>query len=172
LEHTETHHAMEKKVFTNCFLVKNDGNGNPVEVCLAMKKRGFGQGMWNGSGGKPKEKESIEDAAIREAEEELRVKVIELSKRGMITFILREEDKHVIMYAFLATNWTDEPMESEEMKPQWFSIDSIPYDQMWKADREWLPLIFSGKKIQARYTYAREGGEVETSEIEIIEKFD
>jgi hypothetical protein len=39
---------MKQKVFTNCFLVKTDKKGKPVQVCLAMKKRGFGAGMWNG----------------------------------------------------------------------------------------------------------------------------
>jgi len=31
-----------------------------------MKKRGFGQGKWNGFGGKVEPNESIEQAAIRE----------------------------------------------------------------------------------------------------------
>ena len=54
---------MTKKIFTNCFLIKNDDNGYPTQVCLAMKKRGFGAGLWNGAGGKPKDGESIEKVA-------------------------------------------------------------------------------------------------------------
>jgi 8-oxo-dGTP pyrophosphatase MutT (NUDIX family) len=36
-----------------------------------MKKRGFGEGRWNGVGGKVEPGESIEAALIREAKEEV-----------------------------------------------------------------------------------------------------
>ena len=36
------------------------------KVLLAMKKRGFGAGKWNGVGGKVKDGETIKQAAIRE----------------------------------------------------------------------------------------------------------
>ncbi|XP_023213973.1 7,8-dihydro-8-oxoguanine triphosphatase-like [Centruroides sculpturatus] len=34
-------------------------------VLLGLKKRGFGEGKWNGFGGKVQEGETIEEAAIR-----------------------------------------------------------------------------------------------------------
>lgn len=162
---------MKRKVFTNCFLVETDSDGNPTLVCLAMKKRGFGQGMWNGSGGKPNKDESVEAAARREVQEELGVKVRKLEKRGEIVFVLIQEGKNVLMHTFLATDWENKPIESEEMKPEWFKIDGVPYKQMWQSDQEWLPIILSGKKIKAKYTYACEGGEVVTREIKEVEDF-
>ncbi len=162
---------LKEKVFTNCFLVKTDSVGNPTEVCLAMKKRGFGEGMWNGAGGKPKEDESVEQAALREVQEEFGVKILKLDKRGEIAFILRQEEKIVLMNTFLATDWENEPTETEEMKPRWFPIDEVPYAQMWASDKEWLPVILSGKKIKAKYTYAHEGGDVETRELTEVESF-
>ena len=45
-----------------------------------MKKRGFGEGKYNGFGGKIKDKETIEAAAIRELYEETEVKA---SKENM-----------------------------------------------------------------------------------------
>jgi len=162
---------MKNKVFTNCFLIQSDKTGKPIKVCLAMKKRGFGVGMWNGSGGKPQEVESVSQASIREVEEELGVKVIQMAKYAEIDFILQKEETLVKMHAFLVTDWQGELQETEEMKPEWFDIENIPYDKMWQADRQWLPLIFSGKKIKACYTYACEGGEVETSEINEMDTF-
>ena len=47
-----------------------------------MKKRGFGEGRWNGYGGKIKEGETIEESAIREIEEESLMKVMKLEKKG------------------------------------------------------------------------------------------
>lgn len=162
---------MRKKIFTNCFLVKTNNKGSITQICLAMKKRGFGQGMWNGSGGKPNSNETIDDAARREVQEELRVKVKKLEKRGEILFVLRKENKTVLMHTFLVTDWDKDPAETEEMKPQWFQINSVPYSDMWASDKEWLPSILAGKKIIAKYTYAQEGGDVETRELQEVDNF-
>jgi 8-oxo-dGTP pyrophosphatase MutT (NUDIX family) len=43
------------------------------EVLLAMKKRGFGKGRWNGVGGKVELGETPEEAAKRECLEEINV---------------------------------------------------------------------------------------------------
>ena len=57
------------KTTTLCFLVKEG------EVLLAMKKRGFGVGKWNGVGGKVKEGEDVFLSAVREIKEEIGVDV-------------------------------------------------------------------------------------------------
>ena len=36
------------------------------------------------------------------------------------------------------------PTESDEMAPQWFSFDNIPYAQMWADDMHWYPLLLKG----------------------------
>ena len=33
------------------------------------------------------------------------------------------------------------PQETEEMAPQWFEYDSIPYDKMWADDPLWYPVL-------------------------------
>ncbi len=55
---------MPVKITTLVLIVK-DGN-----VLLGMKKRGFGEGNWNGFGGKVQEGETIPQAARRELLEE------------------------------------------------------------------------------------------------------
>jgi 8-oxo-dGTP pyrophosphatase MutT (NUDIX family) len=52
---------------TLLFLIKDN------EILLAMKKRGFGQGKYNGVGGKVDSGESLEVAAVRETKEEIDV---------------------------------------------------------------------------------------------------
>ena len=69
------------KQATLCFLVR-ENKGKIYEVCLAMKKRGFGMGRWNGVGGKV-ENESIEEAAAREAKEEINVEVKDIYKGNL-----------------------------------------------------------------------------------------
>ncbi len=43
------------------------------QILLAMKKRGFGAGKFNGVGGKLEENETLEDAMLRETKEEIDV---------------------------------------------------------------------------------------------------
>ncbi len=126
------------------------------EILLAMKKRGFGVGRWNGVGGKVDPEESIEESAIREIEEEIGVKVDkkDLKKVAIHTFIFKnkpewDQDVHV----FLIDNWTGEPTESEEMKPQWYSKKEIPFDSMWEDDPYWLPRVIAGEKVRGIFTF-------------------
>ena len=70
---------------TLCFLVNNS------HVLLAMKKRGFGVGKWNGTGGKGEENESSRQTAIRETEEEIGVTPQLLEKAAFLTFHFAEE---------------------------------------------------------------------------------
>ena len=142
------------KEATLCFIVE----GEPVKrVLLGMKKRGFGAGKYNGFGGKVNEGESIRDAAVREVKEETSIRIDPDSLRpgGTVTFFFParpEFDHHV--HIFVAPRWGGEPRESEEMAPSWFDVDRIPHEKMWGDDAHWLPLVLSGRRIRARFTFA------------------
>jgi 8-oxo-dGTP pyrophosphatase MutT (NUDIX family) len=135
---------------TLCLLLDND------RVLLAMKKRGFGVGKWNGFGGKVKPDETIEGAALRELEEEagVRARSEHLEKVGYIRFHSDyTDDLKWEVHIFALRNWKGEPRESEEMRPQWFSHDEIPFDAMWPDDKHWLPPVLAGKKIEAEFHF-------------------
>jgi 8-oxo-dGTP pyrophosphatase MutT (NUDIX family) len=136
---------------TLCLLFENN------KILLAMKKRGFGKGKWNGVGGKPDSGESIEEAAIREAKEEIDVTPTNLKKVATLNFYFPEVDKskgfdqQVIVY--LVDKWTGTPIESEEMFPKWFGLEEIPYNEMWPDDSYWLPKVLAGKEVNARFLF-------------------
>ena len=130
------------------------------KLLLAMKKREFGAGKWNGYGGKKQEDESIEDAAIREIREEGEVTVAreDLVSHGYIDFYFSDKpelDQRV--YLFRTDKWAGEPVETEEMRPEWFAFDAIPYHEMWVGDDQWIPLVIAGRKISGNVHFA-EGG--------------
>lgn len=133
---------MTKKVLTLCLLHTD------THVLLGMKKRGFGAGRWNGFGGKLEEGETIEVAALREFREEAGVEVVGLEKSGIMNFEFEGNPEILEVHIFRASGYKGEPTESEEMRPQWFSIDEIPFSEMWPDDPHWMPLFFAGKKFR------------------------
>lgn len=155
---------------TLCLLVRE--NQNNKELLLAMKKRGFGVGKWNGVGGKidsEKGDRNITDTAIRETEEEIGVKIKDLEKVAVLSFYFpykKEWDQDVHVY--LIKDWDEEPIESEEMLPKWFKINEIPFDQMWDDDKFWLPKILEGKKLKAKFVF-KQGEKITEKNIEFAE---
>lgn len=131
--------------------------GQITEVCLAMKKRGFGAGRWNGAGGKLQEGEDVHQAAIRETKEEIGIDAGELVKIAELTFAFQHKsDWNQICHVFFVESWSGDPVESEEMKPQWFSVADIPFESMWPDDIHWLPLVLQGKKLHAEFLFGEQ----------------
>ncbi len=50
-----------------------------------------------------------------------------------------------------------EPQETEEMRPQWFSIDEIPFDEMWPDDRYWFPWFLKQQKFHGKFSFDHDG---------------
>ena len=142
---------------TLCFLVKEN------KVLLAMKKRGFGAGKWNGVGGKITEGEDIKDATIREANEEIGVTInaADLKSRGSIKFYFENNsDWNQEVHIFITEKWEGEPAESEEMKPQWYLHSDLPFSEMWLDDPYWLPKVLAGKKVEGEFFFNNNGSEI------------
>lgn len=122
------------------------------QILLAMKKRGFGEGHWNGTGGKIEVDESPVQAAIRETQEEIGVTSLLGEQAGKITFRFMDGFE-LLVHVWRTDTYSGEPKESEEMRPLWFPLDAIPYDQMWDDDKYWLPLLIEGKKFEAEFWF-------------------
>lgn len=102
-----------------------------------MKKRGFGEGKWNGAGGKVEATETVTEAAIRELQEETGIEISreKMEARGVLHFHFSskpEWDQDVNI--FVSQGYTGGFKETEEMRPEWFDTDKIPFDTMWEDD--------------------------------------
>ena len=139
---------MKRKLLTLVLAIRG------TDILLGMKKRGFGAGRWNGFGGKVEADESIEAAARRETKEECGIDITRMEGVGVHEFEFEKERGTILeVHVFRADAWHGEPVETEEMRPQWFPIDVIPYTEMWPDDRYWFPLFLAGKKFRTKFLF-------------------
>jgi len=138
---------MNKKVLT-LFIAHKGGN-----VLLGMKKRGFGQGRWNGFGGKVEPGERIEDSVVREVREEAGIIPKGMRKRAVFEFEYENADELFEVHLFSAPDIEGDLKETEEMRPQWFAHSEIPFKDMWPDDAYWFPLFLAGKNFRGQFRF-------------------
>ena len=161
--------AAKVKTLTLCFITR------PGEILLGMKKRGFGTGKWNGFGGKLHEGESIDEALHREVREEVGLAMQSVVKKGFVRFEFQDgTDTHEV-HIYECKEFAGAPQETEEMKPQWFPKNALPYKDMWPGDLHWIPTFLSGKMFRGRFVYDRPSGpdqetKILEQQIEKVEK--
>ena len=122
-------------------------------ILLGMKKRGFGSGRWNGFGGKVEVGESITQAVIREMKEEVNIVPITMFKIGILEFAFQNDSTELEVHIFKVTTYEGEPTESEEMCPQWFAWEDVPFTQMWVDDEYWFPFLQRSELFKGRFAF-------------------
>lgn len=138
----------KKIVATLVFPVKGD------EVLLVRKTKKIGIGLWNGFGGGVEEGESPKQSAVRELKEEanLIVREADLESRGKAVFHNKKEDGHefvVEVHLFVLRKWQGDVRLNKEVRDATFwSVNNLPFDEMLPSDRQWVPLVLSGKVVE------------------------
>ena len=136
---------------TLCFLL-NDG-----KVLLGHKKTGFGKGYIVGIGGGVDEGEKPIEAAIREVEEEVFITPSDLSFVGVLDFYFPYVDNpnswNQRVFVYRTSKWTGTATESEEIKPEWYSVNELPFNKMWDDANYWLKDILAGQETWAQFTF-------------------
>lgn len=122
-------------------------------VLLGMKKRGFGAGRWNGFGGKVEPGETVPDAARRELREEAGIEAADVEPCGLLHFDFDGDPVRLEVHVFRAHAFTGEPVETDEMRPQWHAFDAIPFDAMWPDDRYWLADVLAGRHVRGTFRF-------------------
>jgi 8-oxo-dGTP pyrophosphatase MutT (NUDIX family) len=149
------------KTATLAILVR-DGN-----VLLGLKKDGaeIGSGTYNGPGGKVLLNETPLEGVRREIQEEVGLEIPpeSLSKIGVITFFAADEPDFQV-HLFRSTDFSGEPIETEEMIPFWFPVDQLPTDRMLESDLHWFPHAIRGDVFDANVFYRHRAKDFERIE--------
>lgn len=99
------------------------------EILLLLRKKSPESGRWTIPGGSVEFGERVEDAIIREVNEELGIDVEVIKLLRVTNHIVKEEGQHWISPAFLVKHVSGTPVNKEpesHSEINWFSIHSLP----------------------------------------------
>jgi 8-oxo-dGTP pyrophosphatase MutT (NUDIX family) len=149
-----------KDRYSICVPVDLDSKGKVVRVLLGLKKLGCPPmiGKYYAFGGHIEEGENSCQAMKRELTEENGTKALSWESVGCIRWFLPAlpEWKPGSCYVYLVYSFSGDPVETDEMKPKWFNIDEIPYQNMWDDTKIWLPVVLEGLKFRGDFWYSKE----------------
>lgn len=149
---------------TLCEIIK-DG-----KILLKKANRGVSKGKWNGLGGKIEVGESVLENLIREVREEAGIEIDNPIYHGKIKFFQGNRDKLFgIVYIFSANSFKGKIRESDEGELRWFSLNKIPFYEMWQDDSIWLPLVIEGKRFSADFLFDENMKSILDYKIELLE---
>lgn len=140
-----------KKLYTLVFPRKG------TQILLGMKKYGFGKGKWNGFGGKVEPEETIKQAAIRETNEESGIIVQENNLNFVgnleIHFQSGAQTQIMVIKVYNTSVFEGNPTETNEMKPKWFNVATIPFKDMWPDNKHWFPHLLKGNTFTGTFWF-------------------
>lgn len=140
---------------TLCFVFRRGDRGQR-QILLGRKNRGFGAGKIMGLGGHVDPGESEADCARREVHEEAGIIIVPDSAtwRAEFDFVFPTRPEwNAIVTVFFGERWSGQVQGSDEITPEWFDADSLPFDQMWDDESHWLPRVLAGELLIGTITY-------------------
>lgn len=75
-------------------------------------------------------------------------------------------------HVFCADDYSGEISETEEIRPQWFDYDEIPFDKMWKDDKFWFQYMLSNKLFKGFFLFKSDQETITHYELNVVDKLE
>ncbi len=140
------------------------------KLLLKRSTRGISKSKWNGVGGKLDPGETPEQNALRETIEETGLTVSNLLYHGVINFHnYGKEEVDFVVHLFSTKEFSGKlSLKSDDGgELQWFPLDKLPMNEMWKDDEFWMPLLLHGKRFDADFYFDEGNKNIIKHEIKI-----
>lgn len=124
----------------NTTLLYLEKDGAYLMLHRIKKKNDLNHDKWIGIGGKFEDKESPEDCIKRETLEETGLELLDLSYRGIVTFV-SDEFETEWMHLFHATKFCGEICECDEGTLEWIKKEVLYQKKLWEGDKIFLDLL-------------------------------
>ena len=106
---------------------------------------------------------------VRECIEEVGLEPVEYRYVATISCNNIALEQLAIVHVYLCEAWAGTLIETAAMKPYWFDIEQIPYENMMDNDKAWLPQVLAGDIIRAYFELNENYEMIEPPIIEKIE---
>ncbi|MEK7571191.1 MAG: NUDIX domain-containing protein [Patescibacteria group bacterium] len=129
-----------KKQTTGVYLIKD----NKMLFLVRKKKndRMHRQGVYLPIGGHVELGEGIEEAAIREVQEEAGVTIHSVTLRGIVYIRSQNTgDYDNIIFLFTSSDFTGEPVAGREGSFEWVDMEKLNEANLYEGDQMYLPLL-------------------------------
>lgn len=102
-------------------------------------------------------------AVVRELEEETGIRLGEeaFTLQGINTLYYENKpERNQEVHVFVTKNYTGGFKETDELFPQRFNIDDIPYEKMRADDIHWMPKMFAGEYFEYEFHFSEDGKQI------------
>jgi 8-oxo-dGTP diphosphatase len=127
------------------------------KILLLKKSKGLlGHGKWNLPGGKILPNEEPKACAVREVFEETCLTVKNVEQVGLLYFFNNRQRLSPIwtVHAFLAREFEGVPTSGREGRLEWFSIDALPFNEMWEDDQYWYGVALERTRFEGWFYFS------------------
>lgn len=125
------------KLYTVVYLIKNE---KILMLYRNKKVNDINYGKWLGVGGHIEEYESPYECAVREVKEETGYTVNSLDYRGLITFILDNNETEYI-FVFSSKDFSGNQIECNEGELHWVDKEDLMNLNIWESDYDFIEKI-------------------------------
>jgi len=140
---------------------------------VLLQRRAAGRlwaGRLNGPGGKIAVGETATAAILREVHEETALRLDSVRPAGVLDLRFADPPSHhLTVHVFTAggDRFTGRPRGGREGGVRWYSIERLPFDDLWPDMRYWLPAVLAGGEVEGTCEYDESGADLRACELRL-----